>query len=110
MIAPYLIGFENIPQTIPHYCFESFTRHNKRDALAFKIDDAWSYLSGHAVDERVKSIARALAAMGVKPLLNLDMRLGEGSGAALGISMAEAACKVLSEMATFSEAGVNERE
>lgn len=46
--------------------------------------------------------------LGLKPLLDLDMRLGEGTGAALGISLAEAACKVLSEMATFGEAGVSQ--
>ena len=44
--------------------------------------------------------------LGVEPLLDLDLRLGEGTGAALGISLAEAACKVLAEMATFGEAGV----
>lgn len=66
MIAPNLIGFENIPQTIPHYCFESFTRHNKRDALAFKLEEAWSYLNGSEVVERVKRIAMGLAALGVK--------------------------------------------
>lgn len=43
----------------------------------------------------------------LKPLLDLDMRLGEGTGAALGISFAEAACKILTEMATFGEAGVS---
>lgn len=48
--------------------------------------------------------------LGLKPLLDLDMRLGEGSGAAIGISLAEAACKVLSEMATFAEAGVSEKD
>jgi nicotinate-nucleotide--dimethylbenzimidazole phosphoribosyltransferase len=47
--------------------------------------------------------------LGLKPLLDLDMRLGEGTGAALGISFAEAACKILSEMATFGEAGVSEK-
>ncbi|MEW6085762.1 MAG: nicotinate-nucleotide--dimethylbenzimidazole phosphoribosyltransferase [Chloroflexota bacterium] len=46
--------------------------------------------------------------LGLKPLLDLDLRLGEGTGAALGISLAEAACKVLSEMATFGEAGVSQ--
>ena len=46
--------------------------------------------------------------LGIKPLLDFDLRLGEGTGAALGISMAEAACKVLSEMATFGEAGVSQ--
>lgn len=66
MIAENLIGFENIPQTIPHYCFESFARHNKRDALAFKVDDVWNYLNGNEVIERVKRIAMGLAALGVK--------------------------------------------
>lgn len=42
------------------------------------------------------------------PLLDLNMRLGEGTGAALGISIVEAAVKVLNEMATFAEAGVSE--
>lgn len=48
--------------------------------------------------------------LGLKPLLDLDLRLGEGTGAALGISIAEAACKILSEMATFGEAGVSNKE
>lgn len=43
-----------------------------------------------------------------KPLLNLEMRLGEGTGAALGIGMADAAVKIFNDMATFSEAGVSE--
>ncbi len=64
-IAPNLIGFENIPQSIPHYCFESFRRHNKRDALAFKIDDVWNYVNGLEAIERVKRIAMGLAALGV---------------------------------------------
>lgn len=46
--------------------------------------------------------------LNVKPLFDLDMRLGEGTGAALGISLAESACKILSEMATFDEAGVSQ--
>lgn len=48
--------------------------------------------------------------LGLKPLLDFDLRLGEGTGAALGISMAEAACKILAEMATFGEAGVSGKE
>ena len=46
--------------------------------------------------------------LGLKPLLTLNLRLGEGTGAALGISLAEAAAKILGQMATFSEAGVSE--
>jgi nicotinate-nucleotide--dimethylbenzimidazole phosphoribosyltransferase len=48
-----------------------------------------------------------LEMLGLKPMLYMDMRLGEGTGAALGISLAEAATKVLSEMATFEEAQVS---
>lgn len=46
--------------------------------------------------------------LGIKPLMNLDMRLGEGTGAALGISIVEASCKILKEMATFKSARVSE--
>ncbi|MGE3467452.1 MAG: long-chain fatty acid--CoA ligase, partial [Pyrinomonadaceae bacterium] len=66
MVAENLIGFEHIPQTIPHYCFESFLRHNKRDALAYKTDDIWNYLNGTEVVDRVKRIAMGLASLGVK--------------------------------------------
>ena len=48
--------------------------------------------------------------LGIEPLFNLNMRLGEGTGAALGISIVEASCKILREMATFEEAGVSEKE
>ncbi|MDI6694982.1 MAG: nicotinate-nucleotide--dimethylbenzimidazole phosphoribosyltransferase [Anaerolineales bacterium] len=47
--------------------------------------------------------------LGVSPLLDLKMRLGEGTGAALAMSLVEAACKTLAEMATFGEAGVSEK-
>jgi nicotinate-nucleotide--dimethylbenzimidazole phosphoribosyltransferase len=47
--------------------------------------------------------------LGLNPLLDLNLRLGEGTGAALGISLAETACRILSEMATFAEAGVSNK-
>ncbi|MBU4376305.1 MAG: nicotinate-nucleotide--dimethylbenzimidazole phosphoribosyltransferase [Candidatus Omnitrophica bacterium] len=47
--------------------------------------------------------------MGLKPILNLDLRLGEGTGAALGISIVEASVRILNEMATFKSANVSER-
>lgn len=53
---------------------------------------------------------RALAALHVQPLLDLDMRLGEGTGAALGMGLAESAVRLLNEMATFAEAGVAEQK
>ena len=45
----------------------------------------------------------------LKPLFDLDLRLGEGTGACLGMGFVQAAIKVLTEMATFGEAGVSER-
>jgi nicotinate-nucleotide--dimethylbenzimidazole phosphoribosyltransferase len=51
-----------------------------------------------------------LQRMELVPLLNLDLRLGEGTGAALAMPLIEAACLALREMATFTEAGVSERE
>ena len=46
--------------------------------------------------------------MGLAPLLDLGLRLGEGTGAALGIFLCDTAVKVLSDMSTFAEAGVSE--
>ncbi len=51
-----------------------------------------------------------LEAMGLNPLLDMGMRLGEGTGAVLAMSIVEAAAKCLAEMATFGEAGVSDRE
>ncbi|MDP2952793.1 MAG: nicotinate-nucleotide--dimethylbenzimidazole phosphoribosyltransferase [Chloroflexota bacterium] len=48
--------------------------------------------------------------LGLKPLLDLNLRLGEGTGATLGMFLVEAAARVLDEMATFAEAGVSEAE
>lgn len=47
--------------------------------------------------------------LGLKPLFDLNLRLGEGTGACLGMSLVFSAIKILTEMATFDEAGVSER-
>lgn len=53
---------------------------------------------------------KVLEMLELEPLLDLQMRLGEGTGAALGLFLAEAAVRLLKEMATFQEAGVAQRE
>jgi len=50
----------------------------------------------------------ALAHLGLVPILDLGMRLGEGTGAVLAFGVAEASCRILSEMATFETAGVSQ--
>lgn len=52
--------------------------------------------------------ARMLEALGAQALLNLGMRLGEGSGAAVAVPLLRMACALHNEMATFAEAGVSE--
>ena len=53
--------------------------------------------------------ARLLAAIGQEPLLNLGMRLGEGTGAALAMGIVQAAIAAFTQMATFAGAGVSNR-
>jgi nicotinate-nucleotide--dimethylbenzimidazole phosphoribosyltransferase len=48
--------------------------------------------------------------MGVEPILDLGMRLGEGTGAALAITLIEAGLRIYREMATFGEAGVSDKD
>ena len=47
--------------------------------------------------------------IGLEPLLDLDLRLGEGTGAALGIDIVDASVKILTKMATFQSANVSEK-
>lgn len=51
----------------------------------------------------------ALDHLGLKPLLALDLRLGEGTGAALAAPLLDAAVRILNDMATFTEAGVSNK-
>jgi nicotinate-nucleotide--dimethylbenzimidazole phosphoribosyltransferase len=52
----------------------------------------------------------ALRALDLRPVLELEMRLGEGTGGVLALPIVEAACRLLDEMATFEEAGVATQE
>jgi len=62
-------------------------------------------LAGHCSAE--PGHARLLAALGLEPLLRLDMRLGEASGAAVAVNIVRAALAAHDGMATFAEAGVS---
>ncbi len=65
-------------------------------------------IAGHRGSEPGHRIA--LEWLGLEPLLDLEMRLGEGTGALLALPIIEAAMRTLQEMATFDDAGVSERD
>ncbi|MBI4976791.1 MAG: nicotinate-nucleotide--dimethylbenzimidazole phosphoribosyltransferase [Spirochaetes bacterium] len=54
--------------------------------------------------------AKALAHMNLTPILDLGMRLGEGTGAAIAIGIVDGACRIMREMASFESAGVTNKE
>jgi nicotinate-nucleotide--dimethylbenzimidazole phosphoribosyltransferase len=58
-------------------------------------------IAGHRSSEPGAAIA--LAHVGLEPLLDLDLRLGEGTGACLAVPLVQAAARILHEMATFEE-------
>jgi nicotinate-nucleotide--dimethylbenzimidazole phosphoribosyltransferase len=65
----------------------------------------WLFFAHQSAEQGHRSLLNALNA---RPLLSLDMRLGEGSGAAVALPLLQAACRLHNQMATFAEAGVSE--
>jgi nicotinate-nucleotide--dimethylbenzimidazole phosphoribosyltransferase len=65
-------------------------------------------IAGHQSVEKAQKAA--LSYMGLEPLIDYNMRLGEGTGAALAINTVEASCRIMREMASFEEAGVSNRK
>ncbi|MGX6602199.1 nicotinate-nucleotide--dimethylbenzimidazole phosphoribosyltransferase [Micromonosporaceae bacterium Da 78-11] len=76
-------------------------------AAAFAPAAVAAMVAGHRSAEPGASVA--LAHLGLTPLLDLGMRLGEGSGAVLALPVVAAAVRVLHEVATFDSAGVSEK-
>ena len=77
-------------------------------ATALAPDVRGYLVGGHRSSEPGASIG--MAHLGLSPLLDLELRLGEGTGAALAVPLVQAAARVLAEMATFESAGVTARE
>lgn len=65
-------------------------------------------VAGHRSTE--PGATAVLDALGLEPVLDLGMRLGEGSGACLALPVLEAAARILGEMATFDSAGVTDKD
>ncbi|MDT0121515.1 nicotinate-nucleotide--dimethylbenzimidazole phosphoribosyltransferase [Paenibacillus sp. RRE4] len=68
-------------------------------STAYMIASHTSQENGHAA---------LLRELDLKPMLDLDMRLGEGTGGVLSLHLIDAACLILNEMATFASAGVSD--
>src|SRR4030042_1362262 len=86
-------GFISAAGALIAYCLEPKTKD-------------YMFASHNSVEIGHKSM---LEKIGLKHILDLDLRLGEGTGAALAMLMIEAGLKVYKEIATFSEAGVSEK-
>ena len=76
-------------------------------AAALAPDSIAAMIAGHRSVEPGASVA--LDALGLTPLVDLDLRLGEGSGAALALPIVQGAVRVLRDVATFDSAGVTEK-
>jgi nicotinate-nucleotide--dimethylbenzimidazole phosphoribosyltransferase len=76
-------------------------------ARALAPDAVGAMIAGHRSAEAGASVA--LSALGLTPLVDLDLRLGEGSGAALALPLVQSAVRVLRDVATFDSAGVTEK-
>jgi nicotinate-nucleotide--dimethylbenzimidazole phosphoribosyltransferase len=76
-------------------------------ARSFAADVVGYLLFGHRSSEPGSSVV--LEELGLAPVLDLGMRLGEGSGAVLAVPTVQAAAKILREMATFDSAGVSDK-
>lgn len=57
--------FGSIPQTVPHYCLETWKYFEKADALGHKIKDSWEHFSGKEIIEKVKKFALGLKEIGI---------------------------------------------
>jgi nicotinate-nucleotide--dimethylbenzimidazole phosphoribosyltransferase len=75
--------------------------------IAYAIEPAVKDYMFAAHNSVEKGHAIILEKMGLKPILDLDLRLGEGTGAVIGMFIIEAGLKIYREMATFDEAGVS---
>lgn len=85
-------GFISTAGALIAYCIEPKTKH-------------YMFAAHNSVEIGHRAM---LDKMGLQPILDLNMRLGEGTGAALAMLMIEAGLKIYREMATFGEAGVSD--
>lgn len=76
-------------------------QHIAPESAHYMISSHVSHEQGHA---------SLLQVLGLKPMLHMDMRLGEGTGGVLALHLVDAACRIMAEMATFESAGISSSE
>ncbi len=76
-------------------------------AYTINPDVAHYFIAGHKSVE--KGHLFALNHIGITPILDLNMRLGEGTGAALTIDLVDASCRIMRDMASFDDAGISKK-
>ncbi|QQS42976.1 MAG: long-chain fatty acid--CoA ligase [Acidobacteriota bacterium] len=57
-------GFNDLPQTLPHFCIEAFRRYGKPDALNYKNNGNWQHISGEDAIGRIRRIALGFSELG----------------------------------------------
>jgi len=77
-------------------------------AQALAPDSVAAMIAGHRSAE--PGATRALEHLGLRPLVDLDLRLGEGSGAALSLGLVQSAVRILRDVSTFDSAGVTGKD
>ena len=85
---------------------------SKCQAATATLDEAGiAYTVRRYLDDppTVEELSAVLDRLGLEPVLDLGLRLGEGSGACLAHSVVDAAARILGEMATFDAARVSEK-
>lgn len=76
--------------------------------IAFRLNSKTKDYMFTSHDSKEVGFKVAINELGLSPLLNLDMGLGEGSGCPLAFSIVDSACAVMNNMATFEEAEIND--
>lgn len=66
MLGENIVGFEKLPQTIPHFLLESFKRNANKGLLYHKIDTKWLKLTGKQATEKIKNITVGLKELGIQ--------------------------------------------
>lgn len=102
-LAGLILGAAKNEQVVLVDGFISTAAYTAAAAICPHVED-YAFFSHASAEQGHRKI---LSALGIKPMHDLGLRLGEGTGAALTLFLLRAACNIFNDMATFSAAGVD---